>query len=101
MQWFYIFGIGLNAIGFQWFIRMQGPLDHTPTLNGIRNASVIGGIIYVLAGFFVFHWWVPIVGLFVAPVFIGLILGTSPLAAFPQMAIAIGLITSLVALLAT
>ena len=39
MQWFYIFGIGLSAIGFQWFIRMQGPLDHTNTKRHSQRIS--------------------------------------------------------------
>lgn len=100
MEWLYAAGIGLNAFGFQRFIRIQGPMDNTPALNGIKNASAIGGLILVAVGFFVFQWWIPIIGLVLAPVVIGLLLAATPLAAYPQLAIGLGLIMSLIGLVA-
>lgn len=100
MEWLYVAGIGLNAFGFQTFIQMLGPLDNTPTLNGIKTASGIGGIIFLAIGFFVFEWWIPIVGLLLAPVVIGLLLTTTPLATYPQLMIGLGLLLSLIGLLA-
>jgi len=36
MEWVYVAGVGLNAFGYMRFIKMLGPLDNTPTLNGIK-----------------------------------------------------------------
>lgn len=100
MEWVYIAGIGLNAFGYMRFVKMLGPLDNTPALNGIKNASAIGGLIAVAVGFAVFQWWVPVIGLVLAPVVAGLVLSGTPIAAFPQIAIGIGLVLSLVGLAA-
>ena len=100
MEWLYMAGIGLNAFGYMKFVRMLGPLDNTPTLAGIKNASAIGGLVTVAVGFAVFQWWVPVVGLVLAPVVVGLLLSGTPIAAFPQIAIGIGLVLSLVGLVA-
>jgi hypothetical protein len=100
MEWVYVAGIGLNAFGYMQFIKMLGPMDNTPTLNGIKNASTIGGLISVAIGFAVFQWWVPIIGLVLAPVVIGLVLSATSIATFPQIAIGIGLLLSVVGLVA-
>lgn len=100
MEWVYVAGIGLNAFGYMHFIKMLGPLDNTPTLNGIKNASAIGGLIAVAIGFAVFQWWVPIIGLVLAPVVISLVLSATPIATFPQIAIGMGLLLSLIGLVA-
>jgi hypothetical protein len=100
MEWVYVVGVGLNAFGYMQFIKMLGPMDNTPTLNGIKNASAIGGLIAVAIGFAVFRWWVPIIGLVLAPVVVGLVLSATPIATFPQIAIGIGLLLSIVGLAA-
>ena len=100
MEWLYVAGVGLNAFGYMRFVKMLGPLDNTPTLRGIKNASAIGGLIAVAIGFAVFEWWVPVVALVLAPVVVGLLLSGTSVGKFPQMAIGLGLVLSLVGLLA-
>jgi hypothetical protein len=98
MEWLYTAGISLNAYGYMRFIRMLGPGDNTPTLNGFRDASAIGGLITVAIGFAVFQWWVPIFALVLAPVIVGLALSGTFVAAYPQIAIGVGLLLSIIGL---
>lgn len=91
MIWLYLLGMGLNATGFQWFVRMLGPMDRTPVLSGFQIASGIGGIIFFILGFFLFQWWIPLAAMLLAPAVIGLALGQTSLRRFPQLLIISGL----------
>lgn len=99
MEWVYIAGVGLNVFGYIEFIKILGPLDNTPTLNGIKNVSAIFGLIAVAIGFSIFQWWVPIVGLVLAPILIGLLFSATLIAKLPQLAIGIGLILSVIGII--
>jgi CHASE2 domain-containing sensor protein len=97
MEWVYVAGIGFNVFGYMRFIKMLEPMN-TPTLNGIKNISAIGGLIIIAIGFAVFQWWVPIFGLFLAPILISLVFSASTIARFPQIAIGLGLLLSVIGL---
>lgn len=75
-------------------------MDNTPVLRGLQASSAAGGFLFFIAGFFIFPWWAPLVGLFLAPFAVGVLLSPTPLRALPQAAIVLGLLLSMVALLA-
>lgn len=99
MEWIYLVGVGLNAFGYMRFIKMAGPMDNTPALSVIKLASSIGGLVFIVIGFAVFQWWVPVVGLVFAPAVLNLILSTTPFGSFPPLAVVIGHLLSLIGVL--
>lgn len=100
MEWVYIVGIGLNGYGYMQFTKLLDPIDKTTTFDGINAVSAIGGLVSVFLGFLSFEWWIPITGLFGAPVIVGLIAAFTPMAKAPLFAKGIGLFLSLVGLIA-
>ena len=99
MQWLYIIGAGLNSFGFIRLSQILGPLDNTSTLVGLKLASIFGGILFFVMGFFYFDWWIPLIGWMVAPlVFFGVLKETAVFE-FPQIAIISGLILSAISFL--
>jgi len=100
MEWLYIAGLGLNGFGFMRLVEVLGPADNTPALAGIKNASLMGGLVIVAIGFAVFQWWVPVVGAFLAPVVVRVLFAPSITVVRPQAAISLGLVLSFVGLVA-
>lgn len=100
MEWLYIFGVGMNGWGFRSFMQKAGPLDNTPALNALKFSSSIGGIIFLIVGFLVFDWWVPLVGILVAPVVVHAFFASSRWMLITQTSIILGLLLCLVSVIA-
>ena len=100
MEWLYILGIGLNGWGFQIFMRPgMDAREIPPALNILSAVSAIGGIVLLVAGFFVFVWWVPIVGLLFGPLVANLFLASSSWILVRQASMAGCLVLTLIAVL--
>lgn len=98
MEWLYMAGVGLNASGYYQLIRMLGPGDNTPQLIGLQVASTIGGLILFGFGFFLYDWWIPVIGVVIAPVAMAILTGFTPIGRIPQIGIIVGLSMGLLGL---
>lgn len=62
-MYIYILGLALLYGGFATFTKSMSALDNTPTLLSIRFIGGAASLIFFIIGFFIFNWWVPIIGI--------------------------------------
>ena len=104
--WLYIFSFGLLMGSLRSFFMKLGPMDNTPTLNGIKYVGLVSSIVLFIWGFFIFKWYVPIIAFLIASfliqILLNLLIGRSTLLIFilkDHIGMLVGLILSIVALL--
>ena len=63
-MYLYIFGVALLLGGYVTFSKSMGILDSHLVIIRTISGSLL--IIFLIAGFFIFNWWVPLVGIFLS-----------------------------------
>ena len=59
----YIIGLALLLAGSFICNKSMSSLDNTPVLMGMQAFSNIAGLVFFIAGFFIFDWWTPVASL--------------------------------------
>lgn len=73
----YMLGLGLLSVGTLGFLKSLGPFDNTGPLIACKIVFPVLNISLLIAGFFVFPWYAPLLGLWVVSALFGVSL--SPL----------------------
>lgn len=69
-MFFYIYGLSLLIGAYVVFARGMGPLDKNRAV--LKNIQFVGGLsslLFTALGFWVFNWWVPLIGIISSLIF--------------------------------
>ena len=69
----YMLGLGLLTAGTFSFLKSLGQLDNTGPLKVFRTLFPVLNVSFLISGFFVFPWYVPLLGFWVVSALLGVV----------------------------